>query len=110
MKRKVISVCGVVFALAPSSWALDQDNNQQSDIWEMLFSSAGLPAAGDFDGDGWSNAAESAAATHPKDASSFPQSEIQWAGASPLIAWQSAAGKRYTLFSSATLGSFSATG
>ncbi len=85
MKRKVISVCGSLLAISSSSWALDQNNNQQSDVWEMLFNSAGLPAAGDFDGDGWSNATESAAGTHPKDGTSFPWSGIQLTGGVPFL-------------------------
>ncbi|RYD23961.1 MAG: DUF1800 family protein [Verrucomicrobiaceae bacterium] len=110
MKRKVLSVCGGVLAFSSSSWAVDQNSNQQSDVWEMLFNSAGLAATGDFDGDGWSNAAESAAGTHPKDSSSFPWSEIELTGSTPFLSWQSAAGKRYTLLASGDLGSFSATG
>jgi hypothetical protein len=110
MKRKILSVSGCLLVCSPLVQAVDQNNNQQSDVWEMLFNSAGLPASGDFDGDGWSNAAESAAGTHPKEAASFPWSEIQLTGGAHFLSWQSAAGKHYTLLASGNLDSFSATG
>lgn len=110
MKRKDICIVGGILAFSPLVRAVDQNSNQQSDVWEMLFQSAGLPAGGDFDGDGWSNAAESGAGTHPKDATSYPRSEIQLEGGTPFLFWESLPGKRYALLASGNLAAFSPTG
>ena len=67
----------VLCTLSAPCLALDQNGNQQSDVWEMVFGAFGLPAAGDADGDGWTNAQESAAGTNPLDASSFPRLNLQ---------------------------------
>ena len=65
-------ICLALLALAVPCLALDQNGNQQSDVWEMIFGASGLPGAGDADHDGWSNALESAAGTNPLDGASFP--------------------------------------
>lgn len=52
--------------------AVDQNGNQQSDVWEALFGAGALPAAVDSDGDGVSNRDESVAGTNPFDPLSFP--------------------------------------
>ena len=84
--------------------ALDQNTNQQSDVWEMIFAAPGLSAAGDADGDGWSNATESAAGTNPLDSNSFPGLAIAPNGAaSLLVSWAGLAGKKYSLLSRADL-------
>jgi len=84
--------------------ALDQNANQQSDVWEMVFGVSGLAAAGDADGDGWSNATESAAGTHPLDPNSFPGLQIAPHGSgSLLVAWTGLAGKKYSLLTRADL-------
>ena len=67
-------------ALSVPCFALDQNGNQQSDVWEMVFGVSGLPPTGDADGDGWSNAVESAAGTDPKNAASFPGVDYVYSG------------------------------
>ncbi|MEO6474606.1 MAG: DUF1800 family protein [Luteolibacter sp.] len=94
----------------PSVRAVDQNNNQQSDVWEMLFQASGLPAAGDFDGDGWSNAAESSAGTNPKSGISHPETNLHFNTGIPLLSWPSAKGKRYALLASDDLTSFAPSG
>jgi uncharacterized protein (DUF1800 family) len=85
-------------------WALDTNSNQQSDIWEMAWGAVGLPAADDADGDGFSNAAESAAGTNPLAALDFPALEIEReAPAVFRFQWHGVAGKRYTLLGSESL-------
>lgn len=91
-------------ALAAPSSALDQNANQQSDVWEMIFGATGLPAAGDADGDGWSNALESAAGTNPRDGSSFPGLHLESDGVSLFAGWTGLAGKKYTLETKLALG------
>jgi len=87
----------VFCALAAPCLALDQNANQQSDVWEMIYGASGLPAAGDADGDGWSNAVESGAGTNPLDGASFPGVRLDSEGVSLFAAWTGLAGKKYTL-------------
>lgn len=82
--------------------ALDQNGNLQSDIWELVYSASGLPAAGDPDGDGWSNELESAAGTNPRDGASFPGLKLDGNGSVLIASWQGLAGKKYTLLSRET--------
>jgi uncharacterized protein (DUF1800 family) len=98
----------VAASLASAAHGLDGNGNAQSDVWEMVFGASSLPAAGDADGDGWANAVESAAGTHPLDGSSFPRLEIAAApGGLPALRWHGLAGKRYTLHSGTSLESWS---
>src|SRR5580765_4098809 len=91
-------------AAASPSFALDQNGNQQSDVWEMIFGASGLAAAGDADGDGWSNASESAAGTNPFDASSFPSLLLEsQQGITLNFSWEGLAGKKYSIFTNPDL-------
>jgi uncharacterized protein (DUF1800 family) len=93
----------LLFAPLPLG-ALDTNNNQQSDVWEMAWGATGLPADGDADGDGFTNAQESAAGTNPLRALDFPA--LEFAPESPAVfrfQWHGVAGKRYTLLGSETL-------
>lgn len=84
--------------------SLDQNNNQQSDVWEMIFGAAGLPAAGDADGDGFTNASESLAGTNPRSALDFPAFSMEPVGSTVFrFHWHGVAGKKYTLMDSANL-------
>ncbi|MCU0772587.1 MAG: hypothetical protein MUE94_12590, partial [Verrucomicrobia bacterium] len=78
-------------------WAgVDLDGNGVSDVWEAAYSAAGLAAAGDSDGDGQNNYAESVAGTDPFDPQSiFRLQAIQHLPAARLVRWDSVSGKRY---------------
>lgn len=108
MKAKVLGF--LLLVSAPCVRAVDQNNNQQSDVWEMIFQASALPAAGDFDADGWSNAAESSAGTDPKSAVSHPGSNLRFIGGNPVLNWQSVQGKRYALLASDGLTGFAPSG
>ncbi|MES2657294.1 MAG: DUF1800 family protein [Verrucomicrobiota bacterium] len=108
MNTKVLGL--TLLISTPGAWAVDQDNNEQSDVWEMLFQASGLPASGDFDGDSWSNAAESSAGTNPKSAASRPETELHFNSGTTFLSWQSVEGKRYALLASDALTSFTASG
>jgi uncharacterized protein (DUF1800 family) len=110
MKGIPRNVTLIFLSAAPFAGAVDQNNNEQSDVWEMLFQAANLPAAGDFDSDGWSNAAESSAGTNPKSADSHPEMEMALVDSLPTFSWQGLKGKHYVLLSSDTLSSFAPTG
>jgi uncharacterized protein (DUF1800 family) len=86
-----------LLALFSSAAAVvDTNGNQQSDVWEMLTGSKGLPPGQDPDGDGFSNALESIAGTDPRNARSFPtQSLTVGSGGTSSLQWSSLRGKSY---------------
>jgi uncharacterized protein (DUF1800 family) len=91
-------------SVALANAAIDRNGNGMSDVWEMIYSASALAPNGDADGDGFSNLAESLAGTNPFDATSFPR--LQFHLLSPSVAelaWDSFAGKRYTLQSRTNL-------
>ena len=87
--------------------ALDQNLNQQSDIWEIQYGGINLPASGDADGDGFTNATESVAGTNPLDRSSKPLLSMFLGPVGVTLSWPSQDGKRYDLLSSTDLSFFS---
>ena len=86
-------------AWAVPALALDQNGNQQSDVWEWQFGATGLVATADADGDGVNNAGESAAGTNPFDANSHP---AVFTG-STNVWWPSISGKLYRVQGSTNL-------
>ena len=105
MKIPVL-VTGLLGASLSICAALDANNNQQSDVWEMVFKVSGLAGSGDADKDGWSNASESLAGTNPLDPQSYPTMSLAPASGGNMAAgWWGAAGKRYTIETRAELGS-----
>ncbi len=95
-------------AVQPYAIALDQNGNQQSDIWEVSYGAVNLSATADTDKDGFSNATESAAGTNPLDPMSRPFLDLLPAGAGAVMAgWPSQAGKAYDIQSSADLSPLS---
>lgn len=90
--------------------AVDSNANQQSDVWEMIFQANSLPANGDMDADGWTNATESTAGTDPFDGASFPETGIRMDAGEPVIAWSGLLGKRYTLMDGASPASLAPVG
>ncbi len=101
---KALCLLPLACCLVSSALALDQNGNQQSDVWEMIFAAPGLVAANDADGDGWTNATESVAGTDPLDPGSFPGLQIATNGTgSLLVGWTGLAGKKYSLLTRADL-------
>jgi uncharacterized protein (DUF1800 family) len=90
--------CGVMvltfaFRKDASATGLDRDNNGLNDVWELLYDAATLAPTADTDGDGFTNAAESAAGTDPRDNHSHPRIRIDQS----QISWSSVPGKRYVI-------------
>ena len=110
MNENVIRASAILLVAAPLAGAVDQNNNQQSDVWEMLFQATNLPATGDLDADGWSNAAENSAGTNPKSATSHPGLDMALVARMPTFRWVGIMGKHYALLSSSNLTSFTPTG
>jgi uncharacterized protein (DUF1800 family) len=84
--------------MASHSPALDSNNNQMSDIWEMIFNAQNLSASADSDLDGFTNFQESLAATDPSNPLSHPSIAIMSPIANTIAtSWPSAVGKLYDL-------------
>jgi hypothetical protein len=102
----VLAVLTVGFAGVSS--AFDQNTNQQSDVWEMIFNATGLVATNDADADGFLNRDESLAGTNPFDPASYPAIEdVTVSGLRVSNRFESAAGKLYTLHRSGDSGTWS---
>jgi uncharacterized protein (DUF1800 family) len=102
---KFTLLLSLTFAL--NAHALDQNANQQSDIWEIQYGALGLTALTDTDGDGFTNAMESVAGTNPFDAASYPKLSMSAGLPGEVnLQWPSEAGKNYTLFGSTNLSTF----
>lgn len=87
----------VLLAVSPNLPAgIDENNNQQSDVWEMVYGARNLAASGDADGDSFSNRAESAAGTNPLNARSFPVQVLDLTeDGTAVVGWPSLPGKLY---------------
>jgi uncharacterized protein (DUF1800 family) len=99
MAAMLLAAGGVVRA------ELDRNGNGFNDAWELLYAAGGLAPGGDEDGDGASNAEESAAGTDPRVASSAPVLRLGLV-ADPVMlpfAWGSSIGKAYALLASTNL-------
>ncbi len=102
MKR--LPVCAFLLLSGLSRGAVDENHNQQSDLWEMTFGARDLPGGGDQDGDGFTNAEESVAGTDPLSPMDFPSLDSTPAPEGGFhFRWHSVAGKGYTLLESADL-------
>ena len=62
---RLIGLLALVSITPQLAAALDQNGNQQSDVWEIHYGATALSATGDADQDGFTNAMESAAGTNP---------------------------------------------
>jgi hypothetical protein len=99
--KAFIALC---FLIAVKAQALDNNANQQSDIWEIRYAAQNLAALADADHDGFSNALESVAGTNPLDASSFPAVGMSGGIAGEVnLQWPSERGKSYAIYGSPDL-------
>lgn len=84
--------------------APDFNLNGLGDVWELVYGVGRLSPVADTDGDGFTNAAEAQAGTHPFDARSrFAVAEAASAGAAVTLTWASQNGKRYQVLSASNL-------
>src|SRR6266403_1509799 len=73
---RLIPLAVAMMLLCPSrvhAQKLDLNSNGMSDIWEQIYSAAGLDPDADTDGDGVPNRLEALAGTDPLDPNSFPK-------------------------------------
>ena len=90
--------------LATPASAIDANGNGLNDIWELIYGASLLDPNADTDGDGWTNAQESAAGTNPFDPNSHPGLTIApWSGAQLQLGFARIPGKRYRIESKTDL-------
>lgn len=90
--------------LATPARAIDANGNGLNDIWELIYGAGLLDPNADTDGDGWTNAQESAAGTNPFDPHSHPRLTIApWSGAQVQLGFARIPGKRYRIESKTDL-------
>jgi hypothetical protein len=100
----MLAVC--LLAGTARAQKIDVNANGMSDVWENIFNTAVLNPAGDDDGDGVSNLAESMAGTDPFDPNSVPRVALSSFSATDLtLSMPCALGKRYEWQSIQGLGS-----
>jgi len=107
LARPIVSVLLAVGCALPGSpvRAIDANGNGLDDIWELIYGASGLAAGADTDGDGWTNAQESAAGTNPFDPNSRPGLSIApWSAVQFSLGYTRIAGKRYRIESKTDLG------
>jgi uncharacterized protein (DUF1800 family) len=112
MKSSVVALVVAVLVAAPGlagrleGAGLDRNGNGLNDVWELIFPGSALPADGDTDGDGFTNAEESAAGTDPRNAASHPRIRFIAGGTNSVaFNWDAVAGKRYRMLSRANVAS-----
>ena len=104
MKSTILFLAFGAMLAARSHAAIDRNGNGLDDVWEIIYGASALTAAGDADGDGYSNAAEARAGTNPFDASSVPRLRLGFLFPSVAqLTWDSFPGKHYTIQSRLSL-------
>ena len=89
---------------AATAIAIDANGNGLNDIWELIYGASALAPNADTDGDGWTNAQESAAGTNPFDPLSHPVLYIApWSAAQLQLGYPRLPGKRYRVESKTSL-------
>lgn len=99
MKLSSLIPIGFLASAVALSATIDRDGNNQSDIWELLYSGEGLMPNGDADMDGVANALEAIAGTDPRDPADFLRLENDRS----RLNWMAHRGKRYVVEQSSTL-------
>jgi len=94
------------FANGVGSSGTDFNQNGLPDAWEARFKTLGIPASGDADGDGASNATEAAWGTDPFDADSQIELVMNRDGNDALLAWTRSQWKRQRIYRSGNLSSW----
>lgn len=83
---------------------IDRDGNLLSDIWQLHYGTGNVSGSADADRDGVTNLDESTAGTNPLDPASRPVMNMQSGAGQVRIGWVNPGDKKYTVFSSPTLG------
>ena len=105
----VMGLC-MVIAFAQAAWAIDNDNDGMSDVWQSLYGIGGEQAAGDPDGDGDNNLHEAWAGTDPFDPNSSSRLDHSRNGDAVTLTWSGVTKIPYILQTSTNLVSWSQVG
>ncbi len=104
MKLILTIFCFYLTALAHA--VVDRNVDGMGDVWQLKYPGLAIAATTDTDGDGQSNAAESAAGTNPYEANDIIRvSSIVRNGNDVTLQWPSILGKRYQVECNADLAS-----
>lgn len=111
--QRLLCFGGFLFVPGVAHTAVDLDGDGLSDLWQLNYGAETEPATGDPDGDGYTNAEESAAGTDPFSATSHPDLgpfRIDPSGSPLFFDFPTEAGKFYQLTQSEDLATFTPCG
>ena len=97
--------------LGSSVFAVDENGNGLSDVWEQRFNASALELLDDDDGDGFSNLEECVGGTDPRDSKSRPELlpiVVEDTPGEMELSFQTLSGKNYTVSYTLDLGTFEA--
>ena len=97
--------------LGSSVFAVDENGNGLSDVWEQRFNASALELLDDDDGDGFSNLEECVGGTDPRDSKSRPELlpiVVEGTPGEMELSFQTLSGKNYTVSYTLDLGTFEA--
>ena len=97
--------------LGSSVFAVDENGNGLSDVWEQHFNASALELLDDDDGDGFSNLEECVGGTDPRDSKSRPELlpiVVEDTPGEMELSFQTLSGKNYTVSYTLDLGTFEA--
>ena len=100
----------MMVALAHAAWAIDNDHDNMSDVWQSLYGVGAEQAFDDPDGDGDNNLHEAAAGTDPGDSNSNSRVNNSRSGDQVTLTWSGVTKMPYIVQTSTNLISWSAVG
>ena len=98
------AILGSLLAIHSASAALDQNSDGLGDLWQLKYNASSLVAAADADGDGKTNAEESASGTDPfSSADVICVENLSVANGTATFSWPTVLGKNYQIESNSSL-------
>ena len=107
--RGLMGFC-MVFVLAQAAWAIDNDGDNMSDVWQSLYGIGAEQAAADPDDDGDDNLHEAWAGTDPGNPDSSSRLNHSRNGDQVTLTWSGVTKMPYVVQTSTNLVSWAAVG